>query len=194
MVSGMHGAAWNAVVKDVLILAVVVFLGIYLPVHYYGGYGDMFRAIDAAKPGFLTFKPSGQSVLWFQSTVALTALGFYMWPHAFTATLTARAGAHVPPQRGAAAALSAHSAVRVLLRLRGDPQGSWPDRVATSTCRCSSCRSRLSIPWFVGVIGAAGVLTALVPGSLILALGGDADRQRRRSPAEARTLARAPWR
>ena len=53
MVSGMHGAAWNAVVKDVLILAVVVFLGIYLPLHYYGGYGEMFHAIDAAKPGFL---------------------------------------------------------------------------------------------------------------------------------------------
>ena len=53
MVSGMHGAAWNAAVKDMLILLVVVFLGIYLPLHYYGGFGEMFQAIDAAKPGFL---------------------------------------------------------------------------------------------------------------------------------------------
>ena len=30
-----------------------MFLGIYLPLHYYGGFGEMFRAIDAAKPGFL---------------------------------------------------------------------------------------------------------------------------------------------
>jgi SSS family solute:Na+ symporter len=90
MISGVHGVAWNAAVKDILILAVVVFLGTYLPLHYYGGFGEMFRAIDAAKPGFLTFKPSGQSVLWFQSTVALTALGFFMWPHAFSAVFTAK--------------------------------------------------------------------------------------------------------
>ena len=42
-------------------------------------------------------------------------------------------------------------------------------------------------PWFVGVIGAAGVLTALVPGSMILNIGLDPARQRRLPrPAEAR--------
>src|SRR5579863_7489720 len=56
IVSGVRGTAWNAAVKDFLILAIVLFLGIYLPFHYYGGYSEMFRAIDAAKPGFLTFK------------------------------------------------------------------------------------------------------------------------------------------
>ena len=90
MISGMHGVAWNAVLKDILILAVAVFLGIYFPLHYYGGLGEMFHAIDAAKPGFLTFKPTGQSVLWFQSTVLLTSLGFFMWPQAFASVFTAR--------------------------------------------------------------------------------------------------------
>ena len=68
MVSGVRGSAWNAVVKDALILAVVLFLGIYLPIHYYGGFGQMFRAIDAAKPGFLALPAQGESVTWFQST------------------------------------------------------------------------------------------------------------------------------
>ena len=31
MVSGVHGSAWTAVLKDTMILAVVLFLGIYLP-------------------------------------------------------------------------------------------------------------------------------------------------------------------
>lgn len=31
MVSGIHGSAWTAVIKDFLILGVVLFLGIYLP-------------------------------------------------------------------------------------------------------------------------------------------------------------------
>ena len=60
MVSGVRGSAWTAVAKDVLILAVVVFLGIYLPLHYYGGLGEMFAAIEAAKPGFLALPAAGR--------------------------------------------------------------------------------------------------------------------------------------
>ncbi|HEY1941055.1 MAG TPA: sodium:solute symporter family protein [Roseiarcus sp.] len=167
MVSGMQGAAWNAVVKDVLILAIVVFLGIYLPVHYYGGYGEMFHAIDAAKPGFLTFKPSGQSILWFQSTVALTALGFYMWPHAFAALFTAR---HESSFRRNAIVLPLYQLILLFVFFCGFaailqvPGLAGPD-IDLSLFKLAI---RTFDPWFVGVIGAAGVLTALVPGSLIL--------------------------
>lgn len=167
IVSGVRGAAWNSVVKDFLILAIVVFLGIYLPLHYYGGYGEMFHAIDAAKPGFLAFKPQGESVLWFQSTVLLTALGFYMWPHAFGAVLTARDGRAF---RRNAIVLPVYQLILLFVFFCGfaailkipDLKGGDIDLSLF----------RLSIqtfdPWFVGVIGAAGVLTALVPGSMIL--------------------------
>jgi SSS family solute:Na+ symporter len=37
VISGVHGSAWTAVVKDFMILGVAVGLGIYLPMHYYGG-------------------------------------------------------------------------------------------------------------------------------------------------------------
>ena len=77
MTSGIRGSAYTAVVKDILILVVVVFLGIYLPLHLYGGIGPMFEQIAAAKPGFLVFPASGQSVAWFISTVLLTAVGFH---------------------------------------------------------------------------------------------------------------------
>jgi SSS family solute:Na+ symporter len=50
MVSGVHGSAWTSVAKDGLILVIVLFLGIYLPIHYYGGLGPMFTAIEQAKP------------------------------------------------------------------------------------------------------------------------------------------------
>ena len=166
MISGMHGVAWNAVVKDVLILAVAIFLGVYLPLHYYGGFSEMFHGIDAAKPGFLVFKPTGQSVSWFQSTVLLTALGFFMWPHAFSAVLF-EARADLPPQRRAAAALSVDPAVRLLLRLRRDHAGSRPDRRAGRPGAAAPVDPVVD-PWFVGIIGAAGVMTALVPGSIIL--------------------------
>jgi solute:Na+ symporter, SSS family len=75
MVSGVHGSAWTSVAKDTMILAIVVFLGIYLPYHYYGGLGSMFAAIEQAKPGFTVLPPHGESLWWFSSTVLLTALG-----------------------------------------------------------------------------------------------------------------------
>jgi SSS family solute:Na+ symporter len=167
MSSGMHGVAWNAVVKDALILAVVLFLGIYLPVHYYGGYSEMFRAIDAAKPGFLAFKPSGQSVLWFQSTVALTALGFFMWPHAFSAVFTAR---HERTFRRNAMLLPLYQLILLFVFFCGfaailKAPGLTGGNIDLSLFKLSI---QTFDPWFIGVIGAAGVLTALVPGSIIL--------------------------
>jgi hypothetical protein len=50
----------------------------------------MFQAIEAAKPGFLAFPARGNSVVWFQSTVLLTVLGAFMWPHLFCAAYTAK--------------------------------------------------------------------------------------------------------
>lgn len=80
MISGIRGSAWTAVIKDVMVLVVVVALGIYLPFALYGGVGEMFREIQAQRPGFLALPDEGYSVSWFVSTVLLTALGFYMWP------------------------------------------------------------------------------------------------------------------
>ncbi len=167
MISGMHGVAWNAAVKDALILAVVIFLGTYLPLHYYGGFSEMFRAIDAAKPGFLAFKPTGQSVLWFQSTVLLTVLGFFMWPHAFSAILTSK---REQTFRRNAALLPLYQLILLFAFFCGFAAITQVPGLVGA--QADQALLRLSIqsfdPWFVGVIGAAGVLTALVPGSIIL--------------------------
>ena len=167
MVSGMRGVAWNATVKDFLILAVVIFLGIYLPIHYYGGIGDMFHAIDAAKPGFLTFKPNGQTLLWFQSTVLLTALGFFMWPQAFASVFTAREERIL---RRNAALLPLYQLILLFVFFCGFAAILQVPGLTGGDIDQALLRLSLQSfdPWFVGVIGAAGMLTALVPGSIIL--------------------------
>jgi SSS family solute:Na+ symporter len=168
MVSGIHGSAWTAVLKDIMILGIVLFLGIYLPVHYYGGFHEMFTAIDKAQPGFLTLPSKGMSLTWFITTVLLTSLGFYTWPHTFGSIYSAkneksfRKNAFILPFYqlillfvffvGFAAILTVHP---VLKGADGD----------LSLLKLSK---QSFDPWFVGVIGAAGVLTALVPGSMIL--------------------------
>jgi SSS family solute:Na+ symporter len=167
MVSGVHGSAWTAVAKDTLILAVVLFLGIYLPIHYYGGYEPMFRAIEAAKPGFLALPAKGESVAWFDSTVLLTALGFYMWPHTFGSIYTAKSeGAF----RKNAIILPLYQLILLFVFFVGFAAILQVPGLAGGDIDLSLFRLSLQTfdPWFVGVIGAAGVLTALVPGSMIL--------------------------
>jgi solute:Na+ symporter, SSS family len=167
MVSGVRGSAWTAVAKDAMILLVVVFLGIYFPLHYYGSLGAMFSAVEAAKPGFTILPDHGESAWWFSSTVLLTALGFYMWPHTFGSIYTAR-DARVIRQN--AVVLPLYQLVLLFVLLVGFtailqvPGLKGPD--------VDLALFRLSVktfdPWIVGIIGAAGVLTALVPGSMIL--------------------------
>ncbi|HVB69070.1 MAG TPA: sodium:solute symporter [Acetobacteraceae bacterium] len=166
MVSGIRGSAWTAVVKDVLILFVVVFLGLYLPIHLYGGVGAMFEKIAAAKPGFLVFHPTGMSVAWFVSTVLLTALGFFMWPHSFAACYTAR-DARV--FRRNAIVLPIYQLILLFVFFVGFAAVLTVPGLkgaATNLALFKLVTQQFS-PAVVGIIGAAGVFTALVPGSLI---------------------------
>ena len=167
MASGVRGSAWTAVVKDVMILAIVVFLGLYLPIHYYGGLTDMFQAIDAAKPGFLALPPKGESAWWFASTVLLTALGFFMWPHSFASVFTAR---EAQVFRRNAIVLPLYQLIMLFVFFVGfaailQVPGLQGPEIDLALVRLSV---KTFSPWMVGVIGAAGVLTALVPGSMIL--------------------------
>ncbi|MCY8911878.1 sodium:solute symporter [Bacillus atrophaeus] len=167
MVSGIHGSAWISVVKDILILVVALFLGLYLPFHYYGGFQDMFQQLDAAKPGFLTLPESGQSVSWFSSTVLLTALGFYMWPHTFAASYSAE---NPKVFRKNAMIMPLYQLVLLFVLFVGFAAILQVPGLKGADADLSLLRLSLQTfdPWIVGVIGAAGLLTALVPGSMIL--------------------------
>jgi SSS family solute:Na+ symporter len=167
MVSGVHGSAWTSVAKDTLILVIVVFLGIYLPYHYYGGLGPMFTAIEHAKPGFTVFSPHGESLWWSASTVLLTALGFYMWPHTFASIYTAK-GARVI--RKNAIVLPLYQLILLFVFFVGFAATLQVPGLTGSDIDLALFKLSVKTfdPWFVGVIGATGVFTALVPGSMIL--------------------------
>jgi SSS family solute:Na+ symporter len=167
MVSGVRGSAWTSVAKDTMILLVVVFLGVYFPLHYYGGLGAMFAAVEQAKPGFTVLPAHGESVWWFSSTVLLTALGFYMWPHSFGSIYTAR-NARVIRQN--AVMLPIYQLILLFVFFVGF--AAILQVPGLKGAEVDLALFKLSVktfdPWVVGVIGAAGVLTALVPGSMIL--------------------------
>jgi SSS family solute:Na+ symporter len=167
IVSGIRGSAWTAVVKDVLIILVAVFLGLYLPLHYQGGVTAMFAALDKAKPGFLAFAATGKSLAWFVSTVLLTALGFFMWPQSFAACYTAR---HADVFRRNAIVLPLYQLVLLFIFFVGFSAALVVPGLKGSASNMALLKVSVAAfpPVIVGIIGATGVLTALVPGSMIM--------------------------
>ena len=167
--SGVRGSAWTAVLKDLMILVAAVFTGIYLPVHYYGGYRAMFAGIERAKPGFLVLPQKGMSTSWFISTVLLTGFGFYMWPHTFGSVYTAR---NERVLRKNAVIMPVYALVLVFVFLAGFAAVLQVPGLHGSDADLSLLRiSKLAFsPFMVGMLGAAGVLTALVPGSMLLVM------------------------
>ena len=167
IISGIHGSAWTAVLKDIMVLGVVVFLGIYLPFKLYGGIGEMFHQIQSQKPEFLTLPGQGYSPAWFISTVLLTALGFYMWPHTFGSTFSAQ---NERVFKRNAIFMPLYQLVLLFVFFVGfaavlKVPGLEGDRVDLSLLMIS--KDAFSSP-VVGLIGATGLLTALVPGSMLL--------------------------
>ncbi|MFB5190706.1 sodium:solute symporter family protein [Alicyclobacillus fastidiosus] len=167
-ISGVHGTAWTAVLKDIMILVVVVIVGIALPVHV-GGLHAMFTKINEEKPDFLTLGVKGMGLPWFMSTVALTGLGFYMWPHAFGAVYTAK---HERVFRRNAIFLPLYQLILLFVFFAGFAAILIVPGLSNSNLALLAAVQKVFPAWVAGIIGAAGVLTAIVPGSLMLMCAG----------------------
>ena len=167
VLAGIKGSALNAALKDILVLVAVVGLGIALPYKHFGGIGPMFDRVIAANPTFLVLPETGQSKSWFVSTVALTAMGFYMWPHTFGSIFSAK-NAHV--FRRNAALMPLYQLILLFVFFVGFAALIVVPGLTGTDVDLSLLRIvRVTYgPWIVGFVGAAGLLTALVPGSMIL--------------------------
>jgi solute:Na+ symporter, SSS family len=167
LASGIRAVAWISVLKDVLMLVAAVSIGIGIPYVHYGGIGLMFTALAQARPAHLTM-PGATTNLghsWYITTVLLSALGGYMWPHAFGAAFTAKSGdtlrrnAVVMPLYTITLAFILFAGFTAVMVVPGLPDGD----LALLTI------IRQSFPvWFLGVIGGAGALTAIVPASILI--------------------------
>lgn len=167
MISGIHGSAWTAIIKDFMILIVVIFLGIYIPFHYFGGIKPMFQAVEMVKPELLTLPDAGFSNSWFTSTVIFNAIGFYILPTSFMVILSANGEKSL---RKNAITLPLYTILLLFIFFVGfaaitviPELGAAQGDMALLTLAIKTFD-----PWIVGIIGAAGLLTALVPCSVML--------------------------
>ncbi|QCJ44994.1 sodium:solute symporter family protein [Bacillus sp. S3] len=169
-VSGIHGSAWNAVLKDIMILFVIVFLGIYIPYHYFGGIKPLFEAIQTVKPEALIFASEGLSQSWFISTIILNAFGFYLLPQSFSVVLSAKSERSLKKN---AITLPLYTVLILFAFFIGFAAIIQVPGLEGAAGDLSLLRLTMKTfdPWFVGIVGGAGLLTALVPVSVMVMSG-----------------------
>lgn len=170
IISGIHSSAWTAIIKDFLILVVAIFMGLYIPFHYYGGIQPMFEQIQAVAPEKLVLPEQGLGISWFISTVLVNAIGFYLLPQNFSVVLTANGEKSL---RKNAITLPLYTLLLLFIFFIGYSAILQIPGLQEADGDLSLLRLSIQTfdPWFVGIIGAAGLLTALVPASVMIISG-----------------------
>jgi solute:Na+ symporter, SSS family len=169
--SGIRAVAWVSLLKDSLMLICAFTIGIWVPYHYFGGIKPMFHALIQAKAQHLTMPGSTATMghTWFISTVLLTSVGFYMWPHTFGSAFSAKSGDTL---RRNAVVMPLYTITLPLLFFVGFtallvmPNLKNPDMALLATVRSTFS------PWSLGVVGGAGALTAMVPAAILILTAG----------------------
>jgi len=165
--SGIRGAAWVSVIKDILMIAAVVIVGIGVPRIYFGSHGQMFRALAEAHPGHLVFPgaTADLDVLWVMTTALLTGLGFYMWPHIFGSAFSAKSAETIKRN---AVIMPFYQIPILLVFMVGFTALLVIPGLKNGDLAFLELVHRTYPSWFMGFVGAAGAVTAMVPASVLV--------------------------
>jgi solute:Na+ symporter, SSS family len=167
LTSGIRGVAWVSVLKDVLLLFSAVFVGVAIPYIYFGGIGPMFAELVRAKPAHLVMPgaTTNQGHSWYVSTVLLVSVGFYMWPQFFGASFSAKSSDTL---RRNAVIMPFYSITMPLMFFVGLAATLILPGLANGDLAMLTLVRKTFPTWFLGVIGGAGALTAMVPAGVMI--------------------------
>ncbi len=167
LAGGIRAVAWVSILKDALMLLAAIAIGVGIPYLHFGGIGQMFTALARSHPAHLTMPGATPNLghTWYISTVLLSSLGVFMWPHYFATSFTAksaetlRRNAVAMPLYTITLAFILCAGFSAVLIVPGLPDGD----LALLTV------VRQSFPaWLLGLIGGAGALTAMVPAAILV--------------------------
>ncbi len=165
--SGIKGAAWVAIIKDVLMLAAVFIVGFGVPTIYFGGFGKMMEALIEKAPQHLVFPGSttNMDVLWVMSTILLTGMGFYMWPHVFGSAFSAKSDKVIKRN---AIIMPLYQIPILLIFLVGFTALLVIPGLENGDLAFLDLVNQTYPAWFMGFVGAAGAVTAMVPAAILV--------------------------
>jgi SSS family solute:Na+ symporter len=168
--SGVRGVAWVSIIKDLLLLFAAIFIGFAVPHIYFGGIGRMFTALVQTKPSHLVMPGATKDLghTWYVTTVLLISFGFYMWPQWFAASFTARSGRIL---RRNAVLMPLYTITMPLMLLVGLSALLIVPGLSNGDLSLLTIARKTFPAWFLGIIGGAGALTAMVPAAIQLLTG-----------------------
>ncbi len=167
--AGLRGAAWASVIKDTLILGAAIFAGIYLPIHFFGSPANVVTQVMRQKPAWFVLAAGGSQygVMWYATTVVLSALGAFMFPQSAPSIFSAkdeqtvRRNMTFMPFYTVMVAFMLFAGFTALLLVPG-LKGAAADQSFLLVVQ------RFFPAWVLGVICGAGCLAALLPASVLL--------------------------
>jgi SSS family solute:Na+ symporter len=170
--AGLRGTAWASVVKDILVLAAVIFAGIAIPMRFFGSPSGLFEQLFQTHPHMLVLAPWNalHGTLWYASTVLLSALGFYVGPQTFNSVYSARSGDAL---RRNAVFLPFYQILASLMIFAGLSAALIkPGLTGPAVDQSFLLVVQHYFPsWILGIVAGAGALAALVPASALLLAG-----------------------
>ena len=152
-----------------MILAVVV-VGVGVPVLYFGGFGKMFKVLIEKMPDHIVFPGAVPSmdVVWVMSTLLLTGLGFYMWPHVFGSAFSAKSDKIIKRN---AIIMPFYQIPILLVLMVGFTALLIIPGLQNSDMAFLEIVNKTYPAWFLGFVGAAGAVTAMVPAAILVLFG-----------------------
>ncbi|KAA6221659.1 sodium:solute symporter family protein [Streptomyces albofaciens JCM 4342] len=174
VVSGLRGSAWVSVLKDVLVIATLAFLAVYVPQHYFGGYGPFLDRIVAEKPQWLTFPGHASGGLdqgWFITTSLLNSLTVVIFPTTVAGYLGARSADAL---RRNAVLLPFYNVLLFVPMLLGMAALFVVPGLTGADSNLALFKLVVdSLPaWLVGVTGVAAALSSIVPMAVFMLVIG----------------------
>ena len=168
--SGIRGAAWVSVIKDVMMILAVLIVGIGIPVIYFGGFGKMFKILIEKMPEHIVFPGAVPSmdVVWVMSTLLLTGIGFYMWPHLFGSAFSAKSDKILKRN---AIIMPLYQIPVILILMVGFAALLILPELKNSDMAFLEIVNKTYPSWFLGFVGAAGAVTAMVPAAILVLFG-----------------------
>ncbi|WP_167100786.1 sodium:solute symporter [Mycobacterium sp. DL592] len=172
LASGLRGSAWVSVLKDILAVSTLSLVFIYIPLHYFGSYREMFARISQAHRDWLTLPgPAGHTlgIGWFVSTVVLNGVVLTVFPTQVTAYLGAKSAQTL---RKNAIILPFYQVLLFVPVILGLAALIVVPGLKDSNLALFAMIESVMPAWLLGVIGAAGALSAIVPMAMFMLVIG----------------------
>lgn len=170
--SGLRGVATTAYFKDVLMILMLFVVCVSVPIHYTGGFTNVFHTVQEQMPQMLSVHGTGEyGIPWYVSNMAISAIGcaFITMPNDWPPVLSARSSTVL---RRNYLFLPFYTTLIVMPLVVGYVALVVLGTGADPDSSLLTLASGVFPGWLMGVLAVAGIATAMVPSaSLLIATG-----------------------